>query len=506
MQQEMANVIVERLKKHPDYRSIWFNIHDMDWGWDMDSASKAFAAAHGGHPSAPRLDMVVDVAERVRKVLPDARLAFNAYHWSFTPPEGMTVPDHVLVFPMTIQVDYSTALNKGRNEQLGLDIQHWNEIAKNVQVWDHIANWSGFLQPTPNIYPIGESIQWLATLPNVRGYFVEGSWNTASAEFASLRVWIMARLLWDPTLDPHALVAEFCRGYYGPAGPAVHRYIDLMHAAVTRSGDVISEKFQVDLAMYDLDFLQQADRIFDEAESLAADHADYIAHVREARMPVDYVVLARRAEYEAEAVLKGATWRPDTDRRLARFNQTLEDCKVTQYRQGGRLDELAELLAVERHAAEPHARVRDLPRAGWHEVQDLGVNRYHTARIVADPLASDGAAVRMDGKHSTWAMQLKLEKLPQEGLWEVYADLRVEAAPGHEGDLAVRVGSAPPMNRFEAVKTGDVADGKYHLVKVPGGPFRFEVNHEKSIYLQAAAKEYIQYVYLDRFVMIRTGD
>ena len=113
MRAEMAKVIIGRLKAHPDYKSIWFEVHDMDWGWDMDPASSAFASKHGGHPSAPRLDMMIDVADQVRAVMPDARFTFNCYNWSFTPPEGMTVPDYVMPFPMTIHVDYSSALNKG---------------------------------------------------------------------------------------------------------------------------------------------------------------------------------------------------------------------------------------------------------------------------------------------------------------------------------------------------------------------------------------------------------
>jgi hypothetical protein len=129
------------------------------------------------------------------------------------------------------------------------------------------------------------------------GYFAEGSWETPSAEFSSLRAWLMMRLLWDPTLEVKPLVEEFCRGYYGAAGPIILSYIDLEESAVAKSGDVLGEKTQVDLKMYDLDFVTQADKMFTEAEAAVAGNETMLAHVREARMPVDFVILVRRKEY-----------------------------------------------------------------------------------------------------------------------------------------------------------------------------------------------------------------
>jgi hypothetical protein len=499
----MAESVVARLRQVPDYKSVWFDIHDMDWGWDMDPASKAFADKYGGNPAAPRLDMVIDIANRVRAVLPDAKISFNAYHWSFAPPQGLKVPDYVLVFPMTIHVDYSTPLNQGRNVQLGKDIASWNAIAKNVLVWDHIANFSGFIQPTPNIYPIGRSLQWLATLPNVTGYFAEGSWDTPGAEFASLRVWMMARLLWNPKEDVNALVAEYCRYYYGDAGPFVQRYIDLMHAAIAKSGDMLAEKTQVDLAMFDLDFVRAADALFEQATAAVAGDPVRLTHVQEARLPVDYVILVRRKEYADEAARRRVTWDPDAARRLARFNDSLKTSKVRQYRQGGGMAELAELLAVERRTADVPELVRALPKAQWVDYQDLSFNRYDSARIVQDAAASDGAAARMNGNSSTWAVQFKLDKLPKQGAWDVYASVRVDGEGAQEKDVGVRVGFSPPMGLFNAGLAGALGNGRYQLIKVPGGPFRHDPDHGKGIYIQAPATKTVKYVYVDRLIAVR---
>jgi hypothetical protein len=506
MRDAMADAIVQRLKEYPNYRDIWFDVHDMDWGWDMDPASKSFADLHGGQPSAPRLDMMIYLADRVRTALPEARLAFNAYHWSFAPPTGMTVPDYVLVSPMTIQVDYSSALNAGRNAQLGEDLAGWTAIAKHVLVWDHITNFSGFLQPTPNLYPIGRSLQWLATLPNVTGYFAEGSWNTPGAEFASLRAWLISRLLWDPHLPVDSLISEYCADYFGTAGSIIKSYIDLEHAAIAKSGDILSEKTPVEMRMLNLHFIMSADRLFDQAEVAVANLPIILAHVREARMPLDYVILVRRSEYEAAAAAQGVVWQPDTVRRLARLRETIQSVGVTQYRQGGDLGELWELLSVDRTKAEVPELVRDLPTSDWVDFQDLSLTRYDSTRIVEDPEASDHAAARMPGNSPTWAVQLSLRNLPPRGAWDLYAAVRVDAEPGHGDQVGVHVGSFPPMGLYNTELISTLGDGHYHMIKFSGGPFRYSFDRSSGIYLQSPNVSFIRYLYVDRIIAIKVAD
>jgi hypothetical protein len=504
MRAAMAQAVIARLKALPDYTRVWFNIWQKDWGWDMDAASQAFAKAHGGHASAPRLDMMIDIADQVRAVLPGARLSMQAYSWGFTPPEGMTVPDYILIFPMTIHVDYSTALNVGRNTQLGADMVGWTKLAKNAMVWDHIANWAGFIQPTPNIYPIGESLRWLSGISGFHGYFCEGNWNSAGGEFGSLRAWLIARMTWDPQQDPRKLVGEWCQLYYGKAGELVRRYVDLMHEAAAKSGDILGQRYMPDLPMYSLEFVTAADALFDQAEAAVADDAVMLGHVRHARMPIDHLILLRRGEYAAAAAQRGTTINLDVANRRARFDQAVIDNKVRQYRQGGKIAELQATLDVERGVAKPDPMVADLPATDWADIQDLAFMRFDTAAIVSDPAASDGAAIRMVGKSSTWAMQLPIERVPKDGAWDLYAAVRVECEPGHDDEPVVRVGSSPPMGLFNTGTAKELSDGTYHLIKVPGGPHHWRGDARlHSIYIQSPAKPWISWIYLDRIIAVR---
>ena len=504
-----ANEIRARLDKEgANYGDYWFGFMDNDWGWDMDPASRAFAKDHGDAPSAPRFDMAVDVLNRVRKTHPRARIAANAYHWSFTPPTGMTLPADLLIYPMTIHVDYSTPLNAGRNAQLGRDLEGWNAVSKNILLWDHVVNFHGYIQPTPNLYPIAESIRWLATLPNIHGYFAEAAWNTRGSEFASLRTWLMARLLWDPSADYRAAVAEYCEAYFGAAAAPMLAYINYMHEASAKTRSPIWEKTNVDAPMLTLDFVLRAEELLSSAAARAKDDPPRLRHIEQVQITLDYVILLRRFEFAEEAAARGIAWNADYERRLARVKEIADREKIGQYRQGGSMKEFFEIAALQRKPPAPPDIARNLPRADWKEVQDLGINRYYaTTVLVQDPAASDGVAARLNADNAAWVIQAKLHLVPEEGLWDIYADLRVETTEPLDDDATVaRVGAAPPMNRFTPVRYKEIKDGAYIRVKAPGGPFRYSGAEGDITYISGADNKQVRHVYVDRFIFVRAGE
>jgi hypothetical protein len=501
VRQTTAETIIAKLKALKDYRSVVFHINDMDWGWDMDKASREFANKHGGEPSAPRLDMVIDVANRVRKVLPEARFSFNAYHWSFTPPQGMTVPDYIIVNPMDIHVDYSVPLFEGPNEKLGQDIEGWCKIAKNVLFWDHTINFHGYIQPTPNLYPIGESIPWLAKHPQIFGYFCEDSWNTKGAEFANLRTWMIARLLWNPNEDYKALIKEFVDGYYGAAAPYVLQYIELMHESMAQTGDTLREKTTPDAPYLNLNFLMAADKLFAQAHDAVKGQPQFLKHVEITRMSVDCTILFRRFDFLQDAQKRGIAWDPDTNNRMKRLFANWEMSGIRMYKQNGTLKDLQTMLAIERKPAAKPDIVKGLPDEDWREYSDLTINRYGSF-IVPDELASDGAALMLPGKSGGWIAQFRRYKLPKEGKWDVYAAVRIDRGNAAENVKALNIGISPPMGRAKPVTVGDLADGQYHWIKIIGSPMTYEQGDEHLLYFQPI-KGAVENTYVDRVVAIR---
>src|SRR5206468_2781635 len=92
-----------------------------------------------------------------------------------------------------------------------------------------------YLLPHPNLPVLGPNVKFFVA-HHVKGLFEQGAYQTWGAEMMELRAWVLAKMLWDPTLDADKLMDEFLDGYYGPAAGGMRYYLDTLHAAATDAG------------------------------------------------------------------------------------------------------------------------------------------------------------------------------------------------------------------------------------------------------------------------------
>jgi hypothetical protein len=59
---------------------------------------------------------------------------------------------------------------------------------------------------------------------------------------------------------------------------------------------------------------------------------------------------------------------------------------------------------------------------------------------------------------------------------------------------------------FNTALIGTLNDGQYHLIKAAGGPFHYDTDQSKGIYVQASGAKYVKYIYVDRFIAVRVAD
>jgi hypothetical protein len=308
-----------------------------DAGWTPDPDSQAFADAHGGALSAPVTDMVNDVLSRVRKQIPDARLSSQAYQFDFASPTGIRPVDGVVMTVAPIEANFAQSLFSGDNADRGADIAGWCRICNDVVLWDYVTTFANYILPFPDWWAMCAGIKHLAGLQSASGlgYFGEGPYNATGTEFSQLRIWVLSRLLWDPTLEPDALIREFVHGYYGPAGRYIYRYMQAMVSSVQQTSTYLRENV-IDTADYlSFDAMRSADALFDQAESAVTHDSTFLDHVRTLRLGVDYVILVRTPQFKKDAANEGITWDPDTAHRLARFVEEVKTSGLTVYSEGG---------------------------------------------------------------------------------------------------------------------------------------------------------------------------
>jgi hypothetical protein len=480
--------------------------YEEDRGWTPDPASQAFANAHGGSLSAPIIDMVNDVANQVAAVIPGARLETQAYHFSLEPPTGMTVNDNVVMTVAPISADFAHSLFADDNAATGQAITTWCTIAQNVVLWDYLTTYVNYILPFPDWWATCEGIQALATLPSAQGYFGEGAYNASGTEFSQLRVWLISRLLWDPTLDPDALIREFLNGYYGPAGSHIYLYMQLMYQSVLNTPTTLTESVSETAPYLNFDTMRQADALFDQAEAAVAGNQTLLNHIRSLRLGVDYVILVRTGIFKNDAVQEGVNWDPDTANRLSRFASELTTSGLTRFSEGGEtpqelLSRVSLVATISETPATPPAAAAGLPASDWADYEEDSLYLYPpVTTIVQDSTASNQYTIQMPGSRTDWGVQLPLGDLPPTGTWKIYMAVRVDTGTASPASVAIRGGVYPPFGNAVDVPVSQVSDGEYHEIALPG---TYSNTPGLTAYVAPPGSADIPYVYVDRIFAIK---
>jgi len=484
-----ASYFSDRVSTEGD--SFWYSFSQEDNGWSPDGASKSFANSHGGVLSAPIIDMVTNIAQKVRETNPNAHMGTLVYQWSFAPPTGMTIPEYVLVETAPIEANFGFSYNNSiKNAEIFNAYKGWAKISSSLGTWDYIANFQNYLQPLPTIYPMFQNIKYFAEIESFKTYFGQGAYNTVGAEFAELRAWVAARLLWNPNQSYEVLIDEFCDKYYGPASTYIKQYITLLHQSFINKGDRISSKQRITSDYLDLDFIMQAEQLLVAADAIAT--GEYSNHVHDVRLGVDMTILLREHTYKVEAAKRGIQWVYDSNRKN-RFNQYCQNAGITNYSEDSEIDKLYAIMDIKRVNPSIPNIVDSLSEKDWIDFQDMDFSICCGANLVEDDKASDNGAVMHN--NIEWAIQMKFDMLPAGEDWKLYAYVRVDPkSGGSPSGIAFKMGVWPGSTK--RVKLSEVNDGEYHMFEFPGNPHHYETG--KSLWFSAGSE--VINIYVDRVI------
>ncbi|WP_176706149.1 DUF4838 domain-containing protein [Paenibacillus hemerocallicola] len=501
--------LISRVTQHVyEGKDASYGFSQEDTTWNPDPDSLAFAALHGGTLAAPIMDMVGDVATRVKAAIPNARIGTLAYMFTEKAPTNMTLPDNVVVTFAPIDKDHGRALNDPKNGLSKQNVEQWAQITDHILVWDYLIDFlgGGYVMPYPSVYAMGETIQFLADIPSVKGYFgqhMAGLTAPISIGLADLRAWVGAKLLWNPDQDYHELIDEFVNGYYGEAAPYMSQYIDLLHQAFAQSDDKLTITTPITSSFLSFDLMRQADDLFAQAVA-ATTNPVHLQHVQRTRTEVDYTILMQYVDYLIEAQRRSIVWDPDYDNRYARFKTYTTD--VINYKSKGTMASLYQLIDVRRTLPTAPGFVSTLPYSDWLDFQDHRFRLYEPAgtTLVNDVKASDNAAARVKGSTNQWAIQLHDTELPREGRWNLFASVRIDPGTGSSGVAAMNYGFISAAGGGRAsIDYGLLADGEYHFMALPW-TYEYNPNESNRYYWFAPPNSTaIQNLYIDRIIAVR---
>ncbi|ACQ81111.1 conserved hypothetical protein [Beutenbergia cavernae DSM 12333] len=479
----------------------------MDWGWTPDAESRAFADAHGGALSAPVIDMVNEVAERVRQEIPGARIGTLAYLFSLVPPTDLSVDDGVVVTMAPLQADFGRPLIDDGNAEFSAAIQGWSDLTGEIVVWTYNTNFHDYLMPFPNYRPMFTSVAQLAER-GIQGYFGQAAWDMGGgAELADLRMWVLARLLWDPEQDAAALVREFADGFYGAGGRHVAEYMDLLSDAFERTQMRLPCYVDTVVVPYlDVETAHRADQLLAAAERAVRRDHERLAHVREARIGMDLVVLKQRRIFARDAERLGISWDLDVERRLRRVLRALSDAGTTAFREIlggpaiGDMGWLRTLVSVMPREAPVPEEAAGLPESDWADFSVLELDLYPpVTSVLADDAASDGYLARMPGDVPDWGFQLNLGQLPDDGPWRLHAVVRADTGDAADDAVAMRMGVYPGTPTID-LTVEQVGGEEFRTVEIPGTYGR---SFDVAFWMSPPDSDSVAHVDIDRVVAVR---
>lgn len=260
-----------------------------------------------GSPSGALLRFVNAVAADIEAEFPAVTIDTLAYQYTRKPPRLARPRPNVIVRLCSIECSFNAPLDDARNKDFFEDLKGWARIADRLFIWDYTTDFAHYVQPHPNLQVLAPNIR-LFVENKVRGIFEQGAYQSRGSEMAELRSWVLAKLLWNPRLDPRLLRKDFLDGYYGPAAGAVGRYLDFMEGAVLSSGDKLGCYSPPDAKFLSLANLSAAWGILEKAGRRVEGTVEYARRVRRAQMPAAYVVLVRWDALAKEARDQGRRW------------------------------------------------------------------------------------------------------------------------------------------------------------------------------------------------------
>ncbi len=238
------------------------------------------------------LHLVNYVAEQIEPVYPDVLIGTLAYFSTLHPP--LTVrPRHNVVVRLCNTASWNYPVTPMAQSDFGPLLENWGAIHDKLSVWDYTVNYWHYLAPFPNMDVIAADISYMVA-HNVVGIMTQGGYQSTS-ERDTLRSWVIAKLLWDPSRDWHELQQDFIWGHFGDAAAKVAEYNELLynqgvlHASSLRKPPM-GIRFDMNQPFLSAEFLAAAEAIFDQAEA-AAENQTVRERVERERLPILYVRL-----------------------------------------------------------------------------------------------------------------------------------------------------------------------------------------------------------------------
>jgi Domain of unknown function (DUF4838) len=288
---DVLKLSIEKLKKEmkeqPD-RSLWSVSQDDNFSYCQCDGCKKIIEDEKS-PAGPVIRFVNEVA----KQFPDKTISTLAYQYSRQAPVKTKPESNVQIMLCTIELNRSKPIETDPTSQSFVkDIKDWGKLSRNIYLWDYEVDFAHTCSPFPNLHTLQPNIQFFVK-NNVRQHFQQSNISRGQ-EFSELKMYLLARLLWNPDANVNNIVNEFINGYYGAAAPWIRKYIDQMQAELISSNawlDIYGHPVAHHKTFLSEKNVQEYFNYFDEAIKAVKGDSALLMHVRMSQLPLQYATM-----------------------------------------------------------------------------------------------------------------------------------------------------------------------------------------------------------------------
>jgi len=303
MRKELVKNLKERLRNNP--AATIASVSQNDWRGNCQCSNCTAIEKEEESPAGLMLRFVNAIAADTEKDFPNVAISTLAYQYTRKPPK-LTKPRHnVIVQLCSIECSFCKPLSDERNKAFRDDIVGWSKICDRLYIWDYTTNFRHYVMPHPNLRVLGPNVKFFVD-HNVKGIFEQGAYQSYGSEMAELRAWVLAKLLWNPSLDGQKLIDEFIDGYYGPAAPHIRAYLNVTHDAVEASDDWLGCFSEHTAKFLSFETLSKGWGHLSAAEAAVQNDPNLLLRVQVAQLPVMYTFMMRWTEMREKAA--SAAW------------------------------------------------------------------------------------------------------------------------------------------------------------------------------------------------------
>jgi len=290
---EVLKVVIQNLRreiaKNPSAK-YWSVSQNDNREYCTCDECKALDEKEGSHSGT-----MISFVNQVAREFPDKMISTLAYEYTRKAPATIKPEKNVNIMLCSIEVRRDVPIAKTDDPMcvsFVKDVSDWGKIASDIIIWDYVIQFNNLLAPFPNLQVLQPNLQFFVE-NGVTAMFEQGN-REVGGEFAELRSYMIAKLLWNPNADADSIMNDFLNGYYKAAGPHIKQYIGEITTALLESKQplkIFGSPIDAEVSYLTPDLIKRYMQIFNEAEAAVASDPVVLERVRIARQPLLFATM-----------------------------------------------------------------------------------------------------------------------------------------------------------------------------------------------------------------------